>query len=418
MLRESDYDVKESVFTVSELTRNIKIVLEGTWPDVWVQGEISNFKRHFSGHCYFSLKDTDAQISCVLWKGRQFSMHFIPTDGMQVIVRSRLTLYEKQGKYQLDVNVISPLGVGDLRLAFEHLKQKLYAEGLFDSHWKKTLPKFPRRIGIVTSPTGAAFQDILSVLTRRFPAVQVILNPVHVQGEGAAEEISRAIKEFNEYGEVDVLIVGRGGGSLEDLWAFNEEVVARAIFASKIPVVSAVGHEIDFSISDFVADLRAPTPSAAAELVVPDKEEVRNVLENLNRKFIVSLQNKINTARDKIKAIVSSYALNRPVDLVRQNAQRLDELFHRMVTGYIHLLSLRSSDLSRLIGHISALNPYAVLERGYSICYKLPDGTIIRKSSAVSPEDKIRIQLFKGSLLGMVEQSITMNGQSYESEKL
>ncbi|HFE62791.1 MAG TPA: exodeoxyribonuclease VII large subunit, partial [Caldithrix sp.] len=249
--------MEKRVYTVSDLTREIKQVLESSFPRLWVEGEISNLKRHSSGHLYFTLKDSNSQLNCAMWRFRVGQLLFQPQDGMKVLVEGDVQVYERGGYYQLIVNQIQPAGIGDLQLAFEQLKKKLHAEGLFDESHKKRLPQFPERIGVVTSPTGAAIRDIVSVVSRRFPGVQLIINPVRVQGETAKEEIAQAIREFNEYGKVDVLIVGRGGGSLEDLWAFNEEVVARAIFDSKIPVISAVGHEIDYSISDFVADRRA-----------------------------------------------------------------------------------------------------------------------------------------------------------------
>ena len=282
---ESIQKLEKKVYTVSEITSAVKYLIEESFPFIWVKGEISNLKRHSSGHYYFTLKDNLAQISCVMWKWRNILMNFILEDGMEVIVGGSLTVYEKQGKYQLDAETIHPIGIGELQLAFEKLKSKLHSEGLFDEKYKKPLPKFPWRIGVVTSPTGAAIQDILSVIGRRFPQVQIIINPVRVQGDGAASEISDAIKEFNEYDEIDLIIVCRGGGSLEDLWAFNEEIVARTIFDSKIPVLSAVGHEIDYSISDFAADKRAPTPSAAGEIAVFNKVEVETHIDELFKKI-------------------------------------------------------------------------------------------------------------------------------------
>ncbi len=249
------------IYTVSSLTHEIKMLLETSFPRLWVEGEISNYKAHSSGHIYFTLKDENAQIRCAMWRFKAGELLFRLEDGLKVIVEADIQVYEKSGNYQLIVQQLQPAGIGALQLAFEQLKQRLRAEGLFDEAHKKPLPTFPERVGVITSPTGAAIRDIISVVHRRFPAVQLILYPVRVQGEGAAEEIVHAIKDFNEFKEVDVLIVGRGGGSLEDLWAFNEEKVARAIYASRIPVVSAVGHEVDFSISDFVADRRAATPT-------------------------------------------------------------------------------------------------------------------------------------------------------------
>ncbi|HXX64370.1 MAG TPA: exodeoxyribonuclease VII large subunit, partial [Bacteroidota bacterium] len=265
--------------TVTELTRHIKQVLELGFPQLSVQGEVSNFKRHTSGHVYFTLKDEGAQLSCVLWRSRAATMHFLPGDGLKVVASGRISVYEVRGSYQLDVQSIRPVGVGELQAAFERLKKKLAEEGLFDEARKRALPPFPRRIGIITSATGAVLHDMMNVFRRRFPSLEVILSAVRVQGAGASEEIVQALDAFNEFGPPDVVILARGGGSLEDLWPFNEEPVARAIARSRAPVVSAVGHETDFTIADFVADLRAPTPSAAAELVVPDRREL---LENVS----------------------------------------------------------------------------------------------------------------------------------------
>ena len=273
------------VFTVSELNRQVKAILESSFPVVWVCGEISNFTWHSSGHMYFSIKDRSAQLRCVMW--REYAQHlpFTPREGLMIQVRGKISLYEKSGQYQLQVYQMEQQGVGDLRLAFERLAAKLRDEGLFEERYKKPLPRFPERIAVVTSPTGAAIRDIEGVIWRRFPAVRILLVPVPVQGEGAAREIAEAIERVNREKAADILIVGRGGGSPEDLWAFNEEIVARAIFASRIPVVSAVGHEIDMTISDLVADLRAPTPSAAGELVVPDRCEVTILLQTLQSRM-------------------------------------------------------------------------------------------------------------------------------------
>lgn len=250
------------IYTVSELTREARMLLESAFPAVWVEGEISNFSIHSSGHMYFSLKDENAVLNCAMFRSENQQLKFGPKDGMQVLCFGRISIYDKQGRYQLYVQTMEPKGLGALQLAFQQLKERLQKEGLFDAAHKKPIPFLPQRIGIVTSPTGAAIRDILNISTRRFQNIHIIINPVRVQGEGAAIEIANAIKEFNEYAKLDVIIVARGGGSLEDLWSFNEEIVARAIYDSKIPVISAIGHEVDFTIADFVADFRAPTPSA------------------------------------------------------------------------------------------------------------------------------------------------------------
>lgn len=389
------------IFTVSEITRRIKGVLEMGFSDVSVKGEISNFKHHSSGHFYFTLKDEGAQLQAVMWRWRTLSLYFTPQDGMKVIARGKITLYEVRGQYQIDVDQLQPLGVGELQLAFEKLKQKLAAEGLFDPAHKKPLPPFPERIGIVTSPTGAALRDIINIISRRFPAVELILYPVRVQGAGAAEEIAEAIKHFNEYGKVDVLIVGRGGGSLEDLWAFNEEIVARAIYASNIPILSAVGHEIDFTIADFVADMRAPTPSAAAELVVRDREELVEIVRNFYYNAKEVLSNRLVSAKEKIRSLLGSYSFNKPFDLLRQFSQRVDELDralrrmigHRFILAQKHLLSLEQ--------RISSLNPTAVLKRGYAIIQR--NGELIASAKKLHSGDPVKMRFHDGQVPAKVQ---------------
>jgi len=299
----------EHIYTVTELTRGIRSLLEANFGRVWVCGEVSNLKRHSSGHVYFTLKDDQSQLSIVFFKSDAARLRFKLEDGLQLNIEGRITVYERRGNYQLIASTAEPVGYGALQLAFEQLKKRLGEEGLFDEERKKPLPRFPQRIGVVTSPTGAAIRDILNVIERRFSTVEVILYPSLVQGEGAAEQISAGIGTLDREGKVDVIIAGRGGGSLEDLWAFNEEVVACAIFECKTPVVSAVGHEIDFTIADFVADLRAPTPSAAAELVVQERETIKHRLELAS----------------------SSYGFRRPLDMLLQYEQQLDDLSERLV---------------------------------------------------------------------------------------
>jgi exodeoxyribonuclease VII large subunit len=391
------------VYSVTEITREIKIHLENRFPELWVEGEISNFKKHSSGHLYFSLKDQEAQISCVMWRGRNTSLLFQPQDGMKIIAFGDVTVYERQGKYQLDVATLRPSGLGDLQLAFEALKKKLEAEGLFDPEHKSSLPVFPERIGIVTSPTGAAIQDIVSIISRRFPAVQMILRPVKVQGEGAAEDIAEAIQEFNDYGDVDVLIVGRGGGSMEDLWAFNEEAVARAVFASHIPVVSAVGHEIDFSICDFTADLRAPTPSGAAELVVPDREELTQTLAHWRNRMVRLLHERLRRYVERIDFFQRSYAFKRPRDLIREKRLELDDLFRRCEMFTDRKIQSLKADQNKTREKLLALNPEAVLQRGYSITTRSRDGKLVFRSDELKENENVRIRFSKGSVRGRVE---------------
>jgi exodeoxyribonuclease VII large subunit len=394
---------QREVLTVSQLTRVIKDLLENL-PSLWVQGEISNFKRHSSGHMYFVMKDEQAQIPCVMWAGRNHALQFAPQDGMQVLAHGRITVYEKRGAYQLDVWQMQPAGLGALQQAFEQLKQKLAAEGLFDSDHKKPLPKFPTTIGLVTSSTGAAVRDLISVLKRRWPGIEIILMPVRVQGDGAAEEIAEAIHGFNDYGNVDVLIVGRGGGSLEDLWAFNEEIVARAIYASKIPIISAVGHEVDFSISDFVADVRAATPSAAAELAVPARDEVRRRLFHTTHRMQLHLRGVVQDYRQRLLRVRSSYGLRQPLDVVRQRSQLLDELQRRLEAAMKNRVAFFRRDLESLHHRLQALSHENILRRGFSLVFRERDGKLIRDASELKKDEKVKMQFAVGTAKASVEE--------------
>jgi exodeoxyribonuclease VII large subunit len=391
------------IYTVFELTQEIKSTLEQTFPALWVEGEISNLSQPSSGHVYFTLKDESAQIRCVLWRNIAEYLPFQIEDGQHVIVLAKLSVYEKQGQYQLYVEDVHPVGIGKLELAFQQLKERLYKEGLFDEQHKQPIPKFPQRIGIVTSPTGAAIRDILKIARRRFPSVELILRPVRVQGEGAAEEIVQAIGEFNQFKEVDLLIVGRGGGSLEDLWAFNQEKVARAIFASRIPIVSAVGHEIDFTIADFVADLRAPTPSAAVEMILPDRKELAREIRNLSRRLVSAQQSLVDTSRQRLRSVLTSYGLKRPADVLFQNRQRLDELIRQIAVATSNLLQHAQQKFSTSVGRLNALSPLAVLERGYSVCYKLPERKIIKVAGSLKVKDNLEVLLWKGKVRSQVQ---------------
>lgn len=393
--------MEKRIYTVSTITREIKEVLETSFPRLWVEGEVSNYKRHSSGHLYFTLKDENAQIRCAMWRFKADELRFRLEDGLKVLLEADIQVYEKSGSYQLIVQQLQPAGIGELQLAFEQLKKRLQEEGLFDPQHKKDIPVYPERVGVITSPTGAAIRDIVSVINRRFPATEILLYPVKVQGEGAAKEIAQAIVDFNDYGQAAVVIVGRGGGSLEDLWAFNEEAVARAIFQSRIPIISAVGHEVDYSIADFVADRRAPTPSAAAELVVPDRQELLGVLAYYREKYHNNLQQKITASREKIAAFQRSYAFRRPEDLIYQKVQRLDEIWRAMQTAIHYTVERQKQRLEN--GHLQlrALNPEGVLRRGYSICYK--DGEIIKNVKQLNTLDIVQVKLHKGQFISQVQ---------------
>ena len=392
------------IYTVSEITGEIKSLLELNLPTLWIEGEISNFIHHSSGHRYFTLKDGNAQIKSVLWRDIGDFLKFEIEDGMKVVVYGNISVYEKQGQYQLYVEDIVPAGLGKFELAFRQLKERLFKEGLFEEEHKKPIPEFPQTIGIVTSSTGAAIQDIIRILHRRMPSVEIILNPVKVQGDGAGWEIAQAITDFNQFKNVDVLIIGRGGGSLEDLWAFNEEIVARAIYASEIPVVSAVGHEIDFTIADLTADLRAPTPSAAAELVVKDRREILSQIKNLTKSLMEYQLSQIEEAKIRVKTAVESYGMKKPRDILTQKVQRIDELVKNM--GWLVNQSLKNSkqNLANVMGKLKALSPLSILERGYSVCYKLPDLILVKDVNKLKLEDAVEVRLHKGKFKGKVEE--------------
>jgi len=392
---------QKQVFSVSELTMMLKKSLETSFPSVWIQGEVSNLKRHSSGHVYFTLKDENAQIACVLWRSRAASVAVELDDGLKVQAQGAITVYPPRGNYQLDVVRLIPVGIGELQAAFEKLKAKLAAEGLFAPERKKPIPPFPRRVGIVTSETGAALRDILSVIVRRFPAVEVLLLPVRVQGAGAAQEIAAAIRDMNAYGEIDVMIVGRGGGSLEDLWPFNEEVVARAIFDSRIPVVSAVGHEIDFSISDFVADLRAPTPSAAAELVVPSRDELLETLGNICYTMHQNLSDRIASGRKSVATILGSYAFNLPRQMVASQAQRLDELERSLSVEVEHFLEITRRNHQSLQQRLESVGPGNILKRGYVIVRK--ETEVVMTSRRLKRGDRATLEFHDGEVQTRVE---------------
>lgn len=417
---------ERTVYTVGDLTRRIKQLLETQVGRVWVEGELSNVSRAASGHIYFTIKDEQAQLRAAFFRGRQRGVNFVIKDGVKVRAFGEVTVFERSGQHQLIVETIEEAGKGSLQAAFEALKMKLDAEGLFDPARRKKLPRLPRRIGIVTSPTGAAIQDMLNILNRRFPNLHIVIAPVKVQGNGAAEEIAAAIELFNQWGQVDVLIVGRGGGSLEDLWAFNEEIVARAIAASRLPVISAVGHETDFSISDFVADLRAPTPSAAAELVIRPKTDFEETLRNGERRLVQALrsfqlglkqrytqcagswvfrepQNLANRYRNQIESLQQQLG-HRLREAARERQQRIDQAGLQLQHIGSSQLQQARHRLQHVQEQLRLLGPLAVLERGYSIT-RLTNGEIVRDATALKAGETLHTRLANGEVTSIVESN-------------
>lgn len=437
------------VLTVSELTEQIKDILEEKFFDVWVEGEISNLRLPPSQHMYFTLKDDFSQIRAVLFRTQARTLRFAPKDGLHVICKGRVSLYEKRGDYQLILESVEPKGVGALQLAFLQLKEKLEKEGLFDPARKKPIPMVPRKIGIVTSPTGAAIRDMLNILGRRFENLHIILYPVRVQGEGASSEIAEGVGYFNKEMKVDVIIVGRGGGSLEDLWAFNEERVARAISRSKIPVISAVGHETDYTIADFVADLRAPTPSAAAELVVKERGEIENTLRylegRLNNLMLQTLQDyrthlahlvkifkepgkkveqhflrvddlvnrlhlfaawTVKRKKERCLHLGESLLLRSPARRVRNLQSVISEVTRRLLQGIRFSIGTQRQKVAAISGKLDSLSPLSILQRGYSITRKLPSLQIVREAARVEEGDKVEVRLYRGSLVCGVEKTL------------
>jgi len=389
------------IYTVSQLNRQSRLLLESRFSAVWVEGEISNFKHHSSGHIYLTLKDESAQVSAAFFSQYQRSLKFQLKDGLKVLAFCRVSIYEARGQYQLYIERVEPQGVGALQLAFQQLKERLAKEGLFAEERKRSIPKFPKTVGVVTSPTGAAIHDILNVVNRRFCGTHILLCPVKVQGEGSADEIAAAIRTMNEQAEADVLIVGRGGGSLEDLWAFNEEPVARAVFGSRIPVISAVGHESDWTICDLVADLRAPTPSAAAELVVSSRFELEERLLGHKERLDLAMNGMFERCQDRLSDLASSAAFRQPQYLLDQFTGRLDELGRQMEARLKDLASSKGQVFQGVMGRLNALNPLAILERGYSVSFN-EKGDIIKNTRQVSEGDVLRTRLHQGSLTSKI----------------
>jgi exodeoxyribonuclease VII large subunit len=387
---------ERKIYTVTEITRAIKGLLESNFSDVWVQGEVSNFRAPSSGHYYFTLKDEQAQLKAVCFRMRNLYLKFKLEDGLSVLARGRISAYEPRGDYQMIAEYIEPVGLGSLQLAYEQLKARLRKEGLFDTARKRPLPLLPRKIGIVTSPTGAALRDILRILKRRNKALNVVIYPTRVQGEGAAEEIAEGIRHLNQLSDIDVLIVGRGGGSIEDLWAFNEEVVARAIYDSRMPIISAVGHEIDFTIADFVADLRAATPSVAAELVSGAVMDLRQRVDMGTIRLKKVVGHLLADHRARLQLLRRSRGMDRLPAQLREYSQRVDEATYRLnvITQYIN----RSrSALAIQASKLNALSPLTVLSRGYAVCQKA-DGTRVTRASQVVVGERVQVALAHGKL--------------------
>ncbi len=388
------------VIPVSTLVHLLQELVEDNFVEVLVRGELSNVSQPSSGHYYFTLKDHKAQIRCAMFRSHARMLRFNPIDGMAVICRGRVSVYPQRGDLQLIVEGIEPEGIGSLQLAYDQLKEKLLKEGVFDEAKKRPLPGFPSTVGIVTSSSGAAIRDILNILRRRSAALRVLLCPVRVQGAGAAEEIAAAIADLNREGESDVLIVGRGGGSREDLWAFNEEVVARAIAESKIPVISAVGHETDFSISDLVADLRAPTPSAAAELVVKNRLDLERHLDHLIVRLAGQMQSSVTLLRSRLHGLEKR--LKAPDQLIRLQRNQLEQLQLRLRQAMLSLVEQHGQQLALLSGRLNALSPLAVLSRGYAIVKLLKSGVLVQDSEQVGAGDQLKITLARGELTATV----------------
>jgi len=391
------------VLTISELTRQLKDLVEANFSEATVLGEISNCTHAASGHVYLTLKDDNAQLRAVMWRGTASRLKFEVTDGLEVVATGPVEVYAARGSYQLIIERLVPQGVGALELAFRQLREKLAAEGLFEPERKRALPRFPRRIALITSPTSAAVRDMLQVITRRWPAAQIVVLPVAVQGAGAAEEIAAALGMVHTIPEADVVITGRGGGSLEDLWAFNEEVVARAVYDCKLPVISAVGHEIDVSIADLVADRRALTPSEAGELVVPRRDDVLAGLRGVEDRIRGALRERAHRARLQLEGLASRRVFTRPAERIHQLVTRLDEISDRLSRNVTTQLERRRHRLKELAGSLDALSPLGVLGRGYSITERAATREIVSSAEQLSPGEKIVSRFAEGTATSLVE---------------
>lgn len=403
--------MERHIFTVSELNGFIKDLLDNVLPltDVLLRGEVSNYKVYPSGHCYFTLKDSESALKCVLFKGSAMRLRFRPENGMRVIASGRVSVYPRDGVYQLYCSGLSPDGVGDLSVAYEQLKEKLLKEGLFDERHKKPLPRYPQRIAVVTSPAGAAVHDMIRILRRRYPAAKVLLLPVRVQGVEAPPEIAGAIRYANRHQLADVMIVGRGGGSLEDLWAFNDERVARAIYASEIPVISAVGHEPDVAISDFVADRRASTPSNAAEIAVPDRAELLHRIESSRQRLERALCRRVENQRERLETLAKKRVLQDPAALLSDKAMRLDYGQRRLAAAMQTVTDREKGRLAAAAASLDALSPLRVLGRGYALA-QTAKGDVLRSVSQVEVGEKVKLRLSEGRLTCVVTEKERQHG--------
>src|SRR3990172_2407840 len=403
------FQQKRPVLTVSQLTSMVKGTLEENFALVWVEGEVSNLRTPSSGHIYFTLKDENSQIRVVMFRGQGRFLKFRPEDGLHIILRGNITVYEARGEYQILADYIEPVGAGALQLAFEQLKEKLAKEGLFDKARKRSIPMVPKKVGIITSPTGAAIRDMLHILGRRFANLHILIYPVRVQGVEAPPEIVQGIRDMNTIPDLDAIIVGRGGGSIEDLWAFNDEGVARAIYNSRVPVISAVGHETDFTIAAFVADLRAPTPSAAAELVVQNKVDLEERLETLYRRLCHIVKGELNLLHSHIRNLEGR--LKTPKDRVNQLLQRLDDMTLRLNLSMRQKLEFTKRKLEMEASLLGSLIPLAILNRGYSITTSLETGMVIKEIGAVKPGDRVGVRVTDGEMLCSIER-LTGKGEA------
>jgi exodeoxyribonuclease VII large subunit len=397
----------QTALTVAQLTRHLVnlIAADVIAQDVWVRGEVSNVTHHTSGHVYFAMKDAEACLRCVMFRNEARLLSFRIEAGMQILAHGHIGLYEKRGDYQLIVDEAEPDGLGALYLAFEQLKARLDAEGLFAPDRKRPIPVFPRRVAVITSPTGAAIHDICSIIRRRCPATTIVVVPALVQGDGAPESLCQAIESANEGAGADVIILARGGGSIEDLWAFNAESVARAIIASRLPIVSAVGHETDFTICDFVADLRAPTPSAAAELIAPDFSEMQRRTALAEARLYQAMRARIETAREELAALLDRPPFRRPLERVQRSRQELDDLGDRLAAGMDRRRERASLRLAALAGRLQALSPLATLARGFAVVTRERDGAAVRRALDVATGEVIRVETGDGAFNARVERN-------------